>query len=68
MGNRMLRKPVDRRTVLKAATGAAAGFYAWGFPASRTRALAQDSVIQQIWRFPDQVPNRSKNICSESAN
>ena len=39
--------------MLKAATGAAAGFYAWGLPGkSYQRALAQDSVIQQILAIP----------------
>jgi multiple sugar transport system substrate-binding protein len=53
MGNRILRKPVDRRTVLKAATGAAAGLYAWGIPGkSYQRALAQESVVQQILAIP----------------
>jgi multiple sugar transport system substrate-binding protein len=53
MGNRILRRPVNRRTVLKAATGAAAGFYAWGIPGkSYQRALAQESVIQQILAIP----------------
>lgn len=52
-GNRILRKSTSRRTVLKAATGAAAGFYAWGLPGkSYQRALAQESVIQQILAIP----------------
>ena len=53
MSHRILRKAVDRRAVLKAATGAAAGFSAWGIPGkSYQRALAQDSVIQQILAIP----------------
>ncbi len=70
MSNRILRKAVDRRTVLKAATGAAAGFYAWGLPGkSYQRALAQDSVIQQILAIPGAGrPTRPKPICSESAS
>lgn len=53
MSHRILRTSVDRRTVLKAATGAAAGFYAWGVPGkSYQRALAQESVIQQILAIP----------------
>jgi multiple sugar transport system substrate-binding protein len=39
--------------MLKAATGAAAGFSAWGIPGkSYQRALAQESVIQQILAIP----------------
>ncbi len=50
---RILRNSVDRRTMLKAATGAAAGLYAWGIPGkSYQRALAQESVIQQILAIP----------------
>ena len=53
MSHRILRTSTDRRTVLKAATGAAAGFYAWGVPGkSYQRALAQESVIQQILAIP----------------
>src|SRR5688500_19891948 len=53
MSHRILRKAVDRRTALKAATGAAAGFSAWGIPGkSYKRALAQESVIQQILAIP----------------
>jgi multiple sugar transport system substrate-binding protein len=53
MSHRILRTSTDRRTVLKAATGAAAGFYAWGIPGkSYQRALAQESVIQQILAIP----------------
>lgn len=51
--SRILRRATDRRTVLKAATGAAAGFYALGIPGkSYQRALAQESVIQQILAIP----------------
>src|SRR5262249_34687374 len=53
MSNRVLRSSVNRRTVLKAATGAAAGFSAWGIPGkSYQRALAQGSVIQQMLARP----------------
>lgn len=53
VNNRILRKAVDRRTVLKAATGAAAGFSAWGVPGkSYQRALAQDSVLAEILAIP----------------
>src|SRR5215211_4269961 len=53
VSKRILRQAVDRRTVLKAATGAAAGLYAWGIPGkSYQRALAQESVIQQILAIP----------------
>ena len=53
MSHRILRTSANRRTVLKAATGAAAGFYAWGVPGkSYQRALAQESVIQQILAIP----------------
>jgi hypothetical protein len=53
MGNRIRRKAVDRRTVLKAATGAAAGLYAWGIPGkSYQRARAQDDVLAEILAIP----------------
>src|SRR5687768_16468031 len=53
MSHRILRRAVDRRTVLKAATGAAAGFCAWGIPGkSYQRALAQESIVQQILAIP----------------
>src|SRR5688500_4989949 len=53
MSHRILRKAVDRRTVLKAATGAAAGFSAWGIPGkSYQRALAQDDVLAEILAIP----------------
>src|SRR5688500_20402152 len=53
VNNRILRKAVDRRTVLKAATGAAAGFSAWGIPGkSYQRALAQDDVLAEILAIP----------------
>jgi len=52
-GNRILHTPANRRSVLKAATGSAAGFYAWGLAGkSYQRALAQESVIQQILAIP----------------
>src|SRR5918998_4389421 len=53
MRNRILRKPINRRTMLKAATGAAAGFSAWGIPGkSYQRARAQDDVLSQILAIP----------------
>jgi multiple sugar transport system substrate-binding protein len=53
VSNRILRKAVDRRTVLKAATGVAAGFSAWGVPGkSYQRAFAQDDVLAQILAIP----------------
>lgn len=53
MKSRILRNSVNRRTMLKAATGAAAGLYAWGIPGkSYQRVLAQESVIQQILAIP----------------
>jgi multiple sugar transport system substrate-binding protein len=53
MSDRFLRKSMNRRTALKAATGAAAGLYAWGLLGkSYQRALAQDSIIQQILAIP----------------
>jgi len=52
-GSRILRDSTSRRSVLKAATGAAAGFYALGLPGkSYQRALAQESVIKQILAIP----------------
>jgi multiple sugar transport system substrate-binding protein len=51
--SRILRSSLDRRTMLKAATGAAAGYCAWGIPGkSYQRALAQESIIQQILAIP----------------
>ena len=51
--HRMLRKPVNRRAMLKAATGAAAGFYALGLPGkSYQRARAQEDVLSQILAIP----------------
>ena len=51
--SRILRASLDRRTMLKAATGAAAGFSAWGVPGrSYQRALAQDDVLAQILAIP----------------
>ncbi|MBA2596842.1 MAG: sugar ABC transporter substrate-binding protein [Chloroflexia bacterium] len=53
MRSRILRQSANRRSVIKAATGAAAGLYAWGIPGkSYQRALAQESVIQQILAIP----------------
>src|SRR5215203_5193947 len=53
VSSRILRKAANRRTVLKAATGGAAGLYAWGIPGkSYQRALAQESVVQQILAVP----------------
>ena len=44
---------VDRRTLLKAATGAAAQLCAWGIPGkSYQRALAQDDLVTRILAFP----------------
>lgn len=51
--SRILRASLDRRTMLKAATGAAAGFSAWGVPGkSYQRALAQDDTLAQILAIP----------------
>src|SRR5215204_7203210 len=53
MGDRILRRPINRRTMIKAATGAAAGFSAWGLPGkSYQRAFAQDDVLAQILAIP----------------
>jgi multiple sugar transport system substrate-binding protein len=53
MRDQILRRAVNRRTMLKAATGAAAGMYAWGVPGkSYQRALAQDDVLTQILAIP----------------
>lgn len=53
MAKQTIHRAVDRRTVLKAATGAAAGLYAWGLPGkSYQRALAQDDVLAQILAIP----------------
>ena len=53
MSHRILRKAVDRRTVLKAATGAAAGFSAWGIPGkSYQRVRAQNDVLAEILAIP----------------
>ncbi|MDQ3654315.1 MAG: extracellular solute-binding protein, partial [Chloroflexota bacterium] len=44
-----IQSAVSRRSILKAATGAAAGFYAFGLPGkSYQRALAQDDIRQQL--------------------
>jgi len=51
--DRFLIRPASRRTVLKAATGAAAAFCATGVAGkSYRRALAQDSVRAQILQIP----------------
>jgi multiple sugar transport system substrate-binding protein len=53
MSSSMFRKSLNRRSMLKAATGAAAGMYAWGIPGkSYTRARAQDDVLTQILAIP----------------
>jgi multiple sugar transport system substrate-binding protein len=53
MIKRHQRSSLNRRTLLKAATGAAAGFYAFGLPGkSYQRARAQDSPISQILAIP----------------
>jgi multiple sugar transport system substrate-binding protein len=52
-GDKILRSRVNRRSVLKSATGAAAGMYAFGVAGkSYRRALAQDSVADQILAVP----------------
>jgi len=44
---------IDRRTLLKATTGAAAQLCAWGIPGkSYERALAQDNVVSNILAIP----------------
>src|SRR3954469_774191 len=44
---------IDRRTLLKAATGAAAQVCAWGIPGkSYQRALARDDVVSSILAIP----------------
>lgn len=53
MLDRNRRRTLNRRTVFKAAAGAAAGFYAWGVPGkSYLRALAADDLIAQILAIP----------------
>jgi multiple sugar transport system substrate-binding protein len=53
MHGRNLRGPLNRRTMLKATTGAAAGLYAFGLPGkSYQRARAQDDVLTQILAIP----------------
>lgn len=53
MIHRMTHKAVNRRAMLKAATGAAAGFYALGLPGkSYQRVRAQDDVLTQILAIP----------------
>ena len=47
------RGTLNRRTMLKAATGAAAGLYTFGIPGkSYQRARAQDDVLTQILAIP----------------
>ncbi|HEX5500785.1 MAG TPA: hypothetical protein VFX03_16230, partial [Thermomicrobiales bacterium] len=51
--NRILGTGLSRRTMLKAATGAAAGMYAFGLPGKAyRRALAQDDVRTEILKIP----------------
>ncbi len=51
--DRLLSRSANRRTVLKSATGAAAAMGAWGVAGkSYSRALAQDSIRQQIIAIP----------------
>jgi multiple sugar transport system substrate-binding protein len=53
LDDKVLRRRANRRTVLKAATGAAAGFYAFGLPGkSYRRALAQDDLRTQLLKVP----------------
>lgn len=53
MSDQILRRAVNRRTLVKAASGAAAGMYAWGIPGkSYQRARAQDDVLTQILAIP----------------
>jgi multiple sugar transport system substrate-binding protein len=53
MNTPLFRKPVNRRTLVKAATGAAAGLSAFGIPGkSYRRARAQDDVLSQILAIP----------------
>lgn len=52
-GGDIWRRRATRRTVVKAATGAAAGFYAWGVAGkSYRRARAQDDIKSQIMAIP----------------
>lgn len=56
-GDGFLVRPVSRRTVVKAATGAAAAFSSTGIIGkSYRRALAQDSVRAQILKIPGAGP------------
>ena len=51
--NKVLGTPLNRRTAMKGAAGAAAGFYATGIPGkSYRRASAQDDVLTQILAIP----------------
>lgn len=53
MLDRIKRRPINRRTMIKTATGAAAGLYAFGIPGkSYQRARAQDDVLTQILAIP----------------
>jgi multiple sugar transport system substrate-binding protein len=53
MSDRILRKSLNRRSALKAASGAAAGLYALGIPGkSYLRARAQDDPLSQILAIP----------------
>jgi multiple sugar transport system substrate-binding protein len=53
MTHQFSRRSLGRRTLLKAATGAAAGMYAFGIPGkSYQRARAQDDVLAQILAIP----------------
>lgn len=53
LNDTFLRGRINRRTVLKSATGAAAGMYAFGVAGkSYQRALAQDSIRTQILKIP----------------
>lgn len=50
---KVLGTPLNRRTAVKSAVGAAAGFYATGVPGkSYRRARAQDDVLAQILAIP----------------
>ncbi|HEY7035306.1 MAG TPA: ABC transporter substrate-binding protein [Thermomicrobiales bacterium] len=53
LNDKILRGRMNRRTVLKSATGAAAGMYAFGLAGkSYQRALAQDDLRTQILKIP----------------
>ena len=60
-GDSILGKPLSRRAAVKAATGAAAGFYAWGIAGkSYRRARAQDDVRAQLLATDD--PERAGEL------